>query len=193
MQLRSGERRSGAMRRHVSLLSVALLLAACSPASTPTPSAPELASGTVGGHGMTLSVTAEPAVVGAGEPIDVQAVVTNDGVEPLVLSGSGSGFVFFSVTRLEDGLTSGEPGMTADCAPHVVPAGEPIVVPFAKSGGWSEDDPNAAFLRTYFSEPELSLPSGTWRIDVSTVATIGEGCVGPQLDLKLSVLLTVTE
>lgn len=194
--------RSGGMHRLVSLASVAVAVAACSVIPTPTPlgsglqpgpTAPELASGTVSGHGMTLAVTAAPVVVVAGAPIEVEATVTNDGGEPIELSGSGSGFVFFSVTRIEDGLTSGEPVMTDDCAPHVVPVGEPIVVPFAKSGGWSEDDPNAGFLRTYFSEPELTLPSGTWRIDVSTAATIGQGCIGDSLDLGISLIVTVTE
>lgn len=195
-------RRWDGVQRLTLLAAAALVLAACSVIPTPSPlgsglqpgpTAPELASGTVSGHGMTLSVTAEPAVVSAGARIQVEAVVANDGPEPIVLSGSGSGFVFFSVTRVEDGLTSGEPVMTDDCAPHVVNPGEPIAVPFAKSGGWSEDDPNAAFLRTYFAEPELTLPSGTWRIDVMTAATIGEGCVGEPLDLELSLVVTVTE
>ena len=193
MQPGARVRRPGGMRRLLLLLLLALLVAACSPAPTPTPSVPELATGTVSGQGMTLSVTAEPAVVAAGERIEVEAVLTNDGPDPIELSGSGSGVVFFSVTRLDDGLTSGEPVMTDDCAPHDVPAGEPIIVPFAKSGGWSEDDPDAAFLRTYFADPELTLPPGAWRIDVTTAATIGEGCVGPSLDLALSLLVRVTE
>ena len=202
MQPVAHARRWDGMHRLVSLASLAVVVAACSATPTPTPlgsglqpgpTAPDLSSGTVSGHGMTLTVTAEPAVLSAGAPIEVEAVVTNDGAEPIVLSGSGSGFVFFSVTRVEDGLTSGPPGMTSDCVQHVMAPGEPNVVPFSKSGGWSEDDPNAAFLRTYFSEPELSLPSGTWRIDVMTAATIGEGCVGEPLDLELALIVTVTE
>ena len=176
----------------LSLIAAAVLVA-CGPAPSPTQTAPEVAAATVSGQGVTLAVTADPAVATPGERIDVEAVVTNDGDEPLVLSGSGGGFVFFSVTRIEDGLTSGEPAMTDDCVPHVVAAGEPAVVPFAKSGGWTEEDPNADFLRTYFADPELSLPAGTWRIDVSTAATIGEGCVGPRLELAASVVVQVTE
>jgi hypothetical protein len=179
--------------RGVVLLLPTVLLVACGPEASPTPSVPELVAGSVSGQGMTLSVTAEPAVVAPGERIEVEAVVTNDGPEPIELSGSGSGVVFFSVTRLDDGLTSGEPAWTSDCVPHIVNPGEPIVVPFSKSGGWSEEDPNAAFLRTYFSEPELTLPSGAWRIDVTAAATIGEGCTGEPLDLELSLLVRVTE
>ena len=195
-------RRRDGVQRPVLAAAAALILAACSVTPTPTtlgsgaqpgPTTPELAAGSVSGHGMTLSATAEPAVVAAGEPIDVQAVVTNDGADPILLSGSGAGFVFFSVTRVEDGLTSGAPVMTSDCAPHVVPPGEPVTVPFSKSGAWSDGDPNADFVRTYLADPELTLPSGTWQIDISTAATVGEGCVGEPLDLELSLIVTVTE
>jgi hypothetical protein len=195
-------RRSGGVQRLVLSSLVAVLVGACSQSPTPTqlgsgsepgPTAPELAAGTVSGHGITLSAAAEPAVVAPGERIDVEAAVTNDGADPIVLSGSGSGLVFFSVTRLQDGLTSGEPGMTSDCVPHVVPVDDPVIVPFSKSGGWSEDDPNAAFLRTYFSQPELTLPSGTWRVDVTVLANIGQGCTGPPVDLALALVVTVTE
>ncbi len=171
----------------------AVVLAACSAAPSPSPTVPDVAAGSESGQGVTLAVTAEPAVASPGQRLDVEAVVTNDGDEPLVLSGSGGGFVFFSVTRVEDGLTSGEPAWTDDCVPHVLAAGEPTVVPFAKSGGWSEEDSNADFLRTYFANPDLSLPEGTWRIDVATAATIGEGCVGPRLELAVSVVVRVTE
>ena len=198
----SSARRSGPMHRIVALLSMTLLIASCSVTPTPTPlgsdpqpgpTTPELAAGTVTGDGLTLSAMAEPAVVAAGQPISVEATVTNDGEEPIILSGSGGGYVLFSVTRVSDGLTSGEPVTTGDCVRHVVPVGEPNVIPFSKSGGWSEDDPNAAFLRTYFSDPELTLPPGVWQIDITTLANFGEDCSGPPLDLDLSLLVTVTE
>jgi hypothetical protein len=193
-------RRSGGVQRLVLPALLALFLAACSQSPTPTsfgsasgpgPTAPELAAGTVSGRGMTLSAAAEQAVVAAGQAIDVEVTLTNDGDDPIVLSGSGSGFVFFSVTRLEDGLTIGDSLRTGDCATHVMR--EPIIVPFSKSGGWSEEDPNADFLRAYFADPELRLPSGTWRIDVTVLANIGEGCTGPPVDLALALIVTVTD
>lgn len=202
MQLSPEERRLRGMHRSVSLALVALAVSACAASPTPTPvgsdggpgpTAPELASGTVSGHGMTISVTAAPAVVAAGQRIEVEAVVTNDGDQPLVLSGSGSGFVFFSVTRVEDGLTSGPPVMSGDCAPHVLPPGEPMVVPFFKAGGFSPDDPNADFLSAYFSEDALTLPSGSWHIMITTAATLGEGCTGEQVQLEISLPVTVSD
>lgn len=202
MELVAAARRSGGVQRPVSLAALAVLVAACSQSPTPTPlgsalepgpTVPELAAGTVSGHGMTLSATADPAVVAAGDRIEVEASVTNDGADPVVLSGSGSGLVFFSVTRIDDGLSSGPPVWTDDCVPYVVPSDEPIVVTFAKSGGWSEEDPNAAFLRRYFAEPDLTLPSGTWRVDVTVHGNIGEGCTGPPVDLAIGLMVTVTE
>jgi hypothetical protein len=161
--------------------------------SVASPSVPELATGTLTQEGITLTAMAQPATVSTGEVIDVTATLSHDGPEDVALSGSGSGIVFFSVTRLEDGLTTGPPGMTGDCAPHVLPAGEPTTIPFEKSGGYSPDDPNADFMEVYNSDPLLTLPSGTWRIDVATYANIGPGCTGVQLDLDIGLVVTVTD
>lgn len=189
--------------RRIGLPLASLLLASCSiavptptaigPPGEPGPSVAELAAGTVTEDGVTLSVTAEPAVVRAGAPIEVEAVLEHDRPGPLIVSGSGSGIVSFSVTRLEDGLTSGLPAMTSDCARHELPAGEPLIVPFSKSGGYSPDDPNADFLELYFADPALTLPPGAWRIDVATHGLLGEGCDGPPLQLEVSLVVTVTD
>ena len=167
-------------------------LAGCSGAE-PSPTTPELAAGTVSRHGLTLGATAEPATAKTGDAIDVTASLTNDGPADLQLSGSGSGIVFFSVTRLEDGLGSGPPISTGDCAPYILRADEPLVVPFQKSGGFSPGDENAEFMEIYNATPELTLPPGTWRIDVTTSGNIGPGCTGQLLDLALELIVTVTD
>ena len=174
----------------------ALVLAACTPAPSPSgvlPSTPELAAGQVTEQGITLAATVDPAVVATGEEINVVAELSHELAEPLVVFGSGGGIVGFSVTRVEDGLSSGPSVSSSDCARHELPPGEPTIVPFAKSGGWSEDDPNAAFLRTYFSEPELTLPPGTWRIDITTSGILGEGCTGEPFGHELALMVTVTD
>ena len=174
----------------------AVVLAACTSAPSPPavlPSTPELAAGQVTEAGITLAATLEPAVVAAGDAINVVAELSHDLPEPLVVSGSGGGIVGFSVTRVEDGLSSGPPVSSSDCARHELPPGVPTVIPFAKSGGWSEDDPNAGFLRTYFSEPELTLPPGTWRIDITTSGMLGEGCTGEPFSHELALMVTVTD
>lgn len=183
------------MRPVLPLVSLLALLAACAP-SAPSPSAPPdagPASASSSNGQFTLSLRVEDAVVGTEEPIVAVATLTNEAGEAATLSGSGSGVVFFSVTRREDGLGSGPPAWTDDCVRHVVPAGTGVEVPFAKSGGWAPDDPNAAFLRTYFADPALHLPPGTWRIEATTSATVGEGCTGEALDLRTEVDVVVRD
>ena len=83
--------------------------------------------------------------------------------------------------------------MHLDCVTHVVPVGEPIVVPFSKSGGFSQEDPNAAFMEAYFADPQLTLPSGTWRIDVEVHGSLERECGGDLLDLEVALVVTVSE
>lgn len=206
MKLRTPSRRPAVMAYRGIVVALALVLASCAlqpPAPTaPSPeaesspttaaeSSPNLASEEVTEGGFTLAATAEPATAVAGAPIDVNAVLTHDRPDPLIVSGSGSGIVFFSVTREEDGLTPGPPEMTSDCVSRELPA--ETVVPFFPSNGYSADDPNADFKRAYQQSPELMLPAGTWRIDVATFASLGGGCSGPPLDLQVSLIVVVTE
>lgn len=194
--------RSGGVHRLVFSALVVVLVAACSQSPTPTPlgspiqpgpTAPELASGVARQGDLTLSVKGTPALVPTGQPIEVTAIITNTGAGPLTVGGPGSGVVFFSVTRLEDGVSSGPPVIEGDCAPHEFPPGEAVDFSFKKSGAFTDDDADARFRRSYFADPELRLPSGTWRIDVSTAGVIGDECRGEPFDLELSLIVTVTE
>ena len=48
--------------------------------------------------------------------------------------------------------------------------------------------------RMYFADPELTLPTGTWRIDVTTAGNHRRGVHGARpLDLELSLVVTVTD
>lgn len=201
MQPRARERRSAGMRRPVALvIAFTLPLSACSstPTSTPVgsgtqpgPTAPELASGVATQGDFTLSVVVMPAVAATNQVIEVTGSITNGGPEPLTVSGPGSGVVFFSVTRLEDGVSSGPPVIEGDCTPHEFPTGEPVDFSFKKSGAFTDEDADAGFRRSYFADPELRLPPGTWRIDISTAGVVGEQCRGEPLEIELSLVRTV--
>lgn len=169
-----------------------LTLAACAEPD-PTPVVARVASAEATRDGLSLSAIAVPATVASGDVIAVTATLARLGPGQLELSGSGSGLVFFSVTRLEDGLTSGPPGSRGDCHEYLLSPDEPMVVPFAKSGGYSSDDPNAAFMEAYFADPELTLPPGTWRIDVSAFGNLGHECGGDALiDLAIELVVFVS-
>jgi hypothetical protein len=107
------------------------LLGGCA-ATAPTPSVAEAIAGTVSDRCVTLEATAEKAAVHAGEPILVEASLTNDTPEPIILAGSGDGLVVFTVTRQEDGLTSGPPLLHLSCATYSFASGERMDIPFEK-------------------------------------------------------------
>ena len=162
-------RRSGGVQRFLLSSLVAVLVTACvaDPSSTPIgsdvmpgPTNPELASGVASQGDLTLSVMAVPAVAATNEVIEVTGSITNGGPGPLTVSGPGSGVVFFSVTRLEDGVSSGPPVIEGDCTPHEFPPGEPVDFSFKKSGAFTDEDADAGFRRPYFADPELRLPLG---------------------------------
>lgn len=101
--------------------------------------------------------------------------------------------MFFSVTRLEDGLSSGPPVIEGDCALHAFEPGQQVVYRFKKSGAFSDDDADADFRSAYLRDPELRLPTGTWRIDISTAGVVGEDCRGDALAIEISLVVTVNQ
>jgi hypothetical protein len=175
----------------------AALLGGCVATTSPTPPSPQIAgpsvaetaAGTVSDHGFTLSAVAEPTRLRAGEQILVETSLTNDGARPVTLAGSGTAIVMFTVTRLEDGLTSGPPWVTSDCVPYLFGAGQRLDVPFQKLGAVSG---NEELMEAYYADPDLTLPAGTWQIDVFTSASFDD-CGGEQLDLSLSLIVNVDE
>jgi hypothetical protein len=181
--------------KRLALATTLIAVASCTSAPSPSEGGPSLGApvAETSADGFTLTLEADEAQVRAGDEIGVTATLGHDRDHDVALSGSGSGIVFFSVTRMEDGLTSGPPGFRLDCARHVLRAGPPRTIPFSKSGGYAPEDPNADFMETYFSDPVLRLPAGTWRIDAVTHATIGEGCTGEPLQLTASVEVVVTD
>jgi hypothetical protein len=179
---------------HASMVPVIILsLTACVAPADPTPLVAPVARAEATRNDISLSAVAASAVVAAGDVIEVTATLERRGPDPQELTGSGSGLVFFSVTRLEDGLTTGPPGSRLDCRSYVLSPDEPMTVPFAKSGGSTPDDPNAEFMEAYFADPDLTLPPGTWRIDVSAIGNIGRECGGDVLiDLAVELIVFVT-
>jgi hypothetical protein len=81
--------------------------------------------------------------------------------------------------------------MTADCAPHEFAQGVPSVVRPVKSWAASHDDPNYAFFVAWGNDPELHLPPGRWRIDVSAGGYLGE-CGADAGGVSLSIPIEIT-
>jgi len=187
--------------RNTALLGTALLIAACTAATPPTPVAPSAPSAlesaavrqaraeTVEGN-FRLAINAGRATYQAGEPIEMEAALTYGGPEPEVrVWGSGSGVVHFAIEQVNGPLAMG-PAATDDCVPHQMLRGQPTAVPFTKSGGFSADDPDADFWRDFFTDPQLRLPAGQWRV-IAKASFLGPDCSLPETALDAGVTITV--
>lgn len=66
-------------------------------------------------------------------------------------------------------------GLTLDVLKKtVLKKGEIYTIPFSKSGGYSEDDPDADFWRSFYSEKALKLPKGEYTFSAVTSFTLDE-------------------
>ncbi|HWP62851.1 MAG TPA: hypothetical protein VNO86_05220 [Candidatus Binatia bacterium] len=127
-----------------------------------------------------------------GEPIEVEAQLTYTGPQPtVVVSGSGSGLVLFGLEQVGGPIRIGG-AATSDCVPRTLERGIPLVVPYQKSGAFSNDDPKAAWYRAFFADPLLRLPAGRWRLTASADFFTGPPCGGDRHTLEVGVELVVS-
>ncbi len=179
------------MRRWTILL--VLALAACdssTPTSPPAPSSsPVTATDTQGRFRLTFQMPRDTWAT--SESLTGQAQLALTQGASAALSGSGSGPLGFAFAEV-GGTRQMGPGWTADCAQHSLSADAPISSGFRKSGGWSDDQPDAAFYRGFFNDPLVHLPPGTW--DISAIASFidGAGCRGADIELQATIRVTIT-
>jgi hypothetical protein len=140
--------------------------------------------------GFRLTISAPRTLYRSDEPIDIGATLTYIGPEAVgQVTGSGSGVVHFRLEDL-DGPLDMAPVITSDCARHRFDRGVPQQVPFQKSGGWSADDPNAAFWKAFFEDPVLRLQPGRWRV-IAEASFVVPDCGGEQQLLEAPLELVV--
>jgi hypothetical protein len=138
-----------------------------------------------------LTIEADQDRYRAGQQLHVTSTLRYLGPNAgIVVSGSGTGLVLFAIRRDDPPLQT-EPAGTSDCRRYEVPAGIAVERPFIKTGGWSEDEPNAAFYRAYFSSPDVRLPAGNWTVSAFANFNEGADCTGPVHNLTASVAVIV--
>ncbi len=137
-----------------------------------------------------LALHTPSAIWSAGQPIELQTLLTYVGpLGSLEVRGSGSGLVSFAVEQLNGPLDVGG-ASTLDCAPYQMSRDAPMAIKYVKSGGWSEDDPNAAVFRAFVVDPLLRLPAGSFVITATFTGYLG-GCGGEEHTLSVELPLTV--
>jgi hypothetical protein len=180
-------------RRPLAALCLTLLLVAgCTLVFPDTPRVmPAIDPGPVVGEStedrFRLTLTLPSATWPAEAAIEGEAVLALD-QGAVELGGSGGGLINFRYSQV-GGRIVVDPIWTADCARHRLTATEPIRTPLAKSGGWSEDDPDAAFYREFLQADDVRLLPGLW--DITAIAAGGCGD-GPTVSLETTVRILIT-
>lgn len=127
----------------------------------------------------------------AGEAIEGQATLSVVGAGMAEVSGSGGGLLGFGFLAV-GGRRHVEPGWDLSCVLYRLAAGRPILSPITKSGGFSADDPDAAFYRAFLADPLVRLPAGDWQITAVASFVHGRECSGRSYLLTATVLVHVT-
>jgi hypothetical protein len=129
----------------------------------------------------------------ADEPIEVEATLTYAGeAEAVVVGGSGSGLVGFSLEQL-DGPLDVEGVQMANCVPYEMVRGESTNWPYKKSGGYSPNDPNDAPIKAFLQDPVFRLPAGAYVVRANFMGLLGAFDYEPDDELhELSVELPLT-
>jgi hypothetical protein len=80
---------------------------------------------------------------------------------------------------------------TAIEAPYRLDPGRPMTSAITKSGGFSDDDPDAAFYREFLNGTPVRLPAGDWRITSGASLVEGEGCIGASRNLAAAIVVHI--
>ena len=123
-----------------------------------------------------LTITSTRSSYALGELVDVSASLTYRGPDGSVSIAHGLGSpMAFGVVERVNGLFL-TPAWRQSCERSVLERDVPLVRPFAKSGSFSGDNPAASNAASFFGDPTLELPAGTWHLYV--VADFGVGGCG---------------
>jgi hypothetical protein len=171
-------------------LAIAAVLALCACAG-PTVFPDGLARDEAHEGDFRLVIESPRATWRSGEPIELAASLTYNGPQSeLPLHGSGAGPIAFMVEEV-DGTRKMEATWRLDCAPHPIRRGVPLAKVYAKSGGYTPDDPNVDFYRSFFDDPVFRLPPGRWRVTAIALFDPGETCTAHPIELTASVTLDI--
>ena len=174
------------LRAVVAASLVVATLAACTSSPTPRPGV----DGSAKDAAFGLRIHADRATYRSTDPIVVEAELSFLGLAPDITVFGATGLVGFGV-RQTDGHLRMEPAGDLVCAEQKVGRLTPLHVRFAKSGGFSGEDPDAAFWQAYFADPVLHLPAGTWQLSAVADFQTGDRCTPPDHSLTATVTVQV--
>ncbi len=126
-----------------------------------------------------------------GDVISGSAILSLLDGPATTLYGASQALIVFSYDEVDGNRHSGYVS-TADCGPYPIDVANPINRPLAKSGGAiAGSEPDAAWLRSFLTDPQVELPAGTW--DITAIATFSDGtaCSGTSHTMQVTLRITV--
>jgi len=145
------------------------------PSADPS-SAPQHAQ-SIDGH-FRLDLELPKTIWTAGEPIEGTATLSLADATSADIGTSGGGPIAFAYIDPK-GKHDVEPAWTNDCRSTQLKSDQPIASGLSKSGGFSADDPDAAFFRAFLNgDPIVRLPPGDWTITANAHFVEEAGCTG---------------
>ena len=161
------------------------------PAATPTTNPLDLGVGDDTQDGaIQLTLTSPHGRYKAGDPIEVIAGLTNGGSGGSITTyGGPDGPVIFSLRQV-DGPVVIDPIVLTSCIEQVtLPAYEPMQIPFKKTGTVPSGATDPDYWRSWFGDPVLRLPAGTW--EISATPNFGLGGCGSRTSPNLRPTITI--
>jgi hypothetical protein len=114
----------------------------------------------------------------AGEPVEGLATLSLVDGTSADIGTSGAGPMAFAYVD-PNGKHDVEPAWTSDCRSTQLNSDKPMTSGLSKSGGFSADDPDAAFFRAFLNgDPIVRLPPGDWTITANAHFVEEAGCTG---------------
>lgn len=162
------------------------VLTACAMGASPAPTASPTVDGTEsrGPAGLPLVIAVreddflvrwevDAGRVRSSQALTLEATLTYEGDADVVEAFAGFHLIEFYLAQIDGPLVM-DPVIESIGICHDVRRGEPVVVPYAKSGGFAEPgDPNYPLMNDFLRDPDLHFPPGRWRITAVADFTLG--------------------
>ena len=140
-------------------------------------------------NGFELKLYADKDTYTADEEIHIRATLEYKGPADTVTVWHGLPYIGFWISDGGDFETGG--ATLTVLTSTELEKGMLYEFPYKKSGGYSENDPDADFWRAFYAEDALKLPTGTYTVSVSGAFHVSEqmrpGEEGPSCALQITV------